>query len=425
MTKKRISVSVMRIGSLALALLTAFSFAAEAEQSDADILSAAISDVSSALREHGMSFDMNQITPSLVSALVKAVDPRGRILSKAEYEGLMNSLNGEAYTLGVKLSRTNGLPYVVGIMKEHEGAVTNLQAGDLIREVDGVDARELRVNEFISMIKSTNPAPVRLSIQRDAYETNEVTVARIKGAIPSIALAEDLPAGLCYLQVSGLSRNSGKDIVSTIRGWSEAGRYGLILDLRGSAGTDLDAVRDVAGLFGESGSILFTFRDKDDQEIALQKAEAGERISMPTMVLVDGNTAGAAEVLAAALRRSVSGAMLIGRESAGDMCIREPITLSSGDILYLATKKLVVADGTTYRGDSGIKPDVRVQLDAGQEEEYEPTITAPKKKNVDDDEKRQNRALKNRVKGDAAMRRAVDVLLGLKALNIRTVDSDS
>ena len=112
--------------------------------------------------------------------------------------------------------------------------------------------------------------------------------------------------------------------------------------------------------------------------------------------------------------------MLIGLSTSGDPLVREVVDLPNGEHLYLASKRLVVADGTIYDGWEGVKPDLTVEPTAAPAIDYEPEPPEDGKKESSDEEK-EDKMLRERVRGDETLRRAVDILLGLKALNIRGV----
>jgi C-terminal processing protease CtpA/Prc len=194
-----------------------------------------------------------------------------------------------------------------------------------------------------------------------------------------------------------------------------------VLDLRGAGGADAQSAADAASLFAESGALLFTFRDAHDQDIAVYKSNASLLLNMPAMILIDEETRGAAELLAAALAGSTRGIMLIGSVSSGDPLVREVQDLPSGEHLYLASRRLVVADGKIYNGSEGVKPDLVVAPTAVPASEYEPEPAQEGQKELSSEEK-EDKLLRERVRGDETLRRAVDVLLGLKALNIRGVE---
>ena len=139
-------------------------------------------------------------------------------------------------------------------------------------------------------------------------------------------------------------------------------------------------------------------------------------LRMPLMVLVDEETTGAAELLAAVLAGSVQGAMIIGRETAGDPLIREPVSLPTGGYALLAKRQIRTGDGTVYDGAGGVAPDVTITDAALDETVYEPEAPVLRKGKTLSDEEKEDKALRERTRNDTYLRRATDVLLGLKAL---------
>ena len=112
----------------------------------------------------------------------------------------------------------------------------------------------------------------------------------------------------------------------------------------------------------------------------------------------------------------VKGVMIIGRETSGDPMIREPRKLSTGRHALLATRQLKTADGTVYAGSNGVMPDVAITESALDETVYEPDAPVLRKGKTMSDEEKEDKALRDRTRNDTYLRRAADVLLGLKAL---------
>ena len=172
----------------------------------------------------------------------------------------------------------------------------------------------------------------------------------------------------------------------------------------------------MAAKFAPVGATLYEMDDRQGNEIAAVPAGPAPDKALPLMVLVDEETCGAAELLAAVLGGSVQGAMVIGRETAGDPMIREPKPLSTGRYALLATRQLRTADGATYSGAGGVAPDVAIGDAALDETVYEPEAPVLRKGKTMSDEEKEDKALRDRTRNDTYLRRATDVLLGLKAL---------
>ena len=172
----------------------------------------------------------------------------------------------------------------------------------------------------------------------------------------------------------------------------------------------------IASLFSPTGKSLYTLSDRGGKVLRAPKPTSAPCSSMPLMVLVDEGTTGAAELLAAVLGGSVNGAMLIGRETAGDPLIREPRQLPTGQYALLAARQLKVADGQTYVGLKGVIPDVIISDAALNESLFEPDAPVLRKGKTMTDEEKEDKALRDRTRHDTYLRRATDILLGLKAL---------
>ena len=198
--------------------------------------------------------------------------------------------------------------------------------------------------------------------------------------------------------------------------WQAAGMVGAILDLRGAGGMAAEEIPAVAARFEPAGATLYQVFDRQGRE--LESVAAGrERVAgVPLMVLVDEETTGAAERLAAVLAGGVKGVMVIGRETSGDPMIREPKKLSTGRYALLATRELKTADGASYAGASGVAPDVAITDAALNETVYEPEAPVLRKGKTLSEEEKEDKALRDRTRNDTYLRRATDVLLGLKAL---------
>lgn len=380
----------------------------------------AVKDVVTVLQKYGLPFDSREACNAAVDAVIQVADPQGRLMSESDIAQLEEEDKGVVREVGISVALTNGSFVIAEVNKDSSADLSGLKAGETVLEIDKGNVAGLKPWEVEELLRSDDPA-VLLKIQDTNGAAREVEVKPDPVQAPAIQTAEELPANLCYLRLNGIYARSGKDIVSALRGWAETGRAGVVLDLRGAGGADAQSVADTASLFAESGALLFTFRDPQDQDLETYKSSASLLLNMPAMILIDEETRGAAEVLAAALAGSTRGVMLIGSVSSGDPLVREVQPLPAGGHLYLATKRLVVADGKIYNGSEGVKPDLVVAPTALPVSEYEPEPSTDNQKELSSEEK-EDKLLRERVRGDETLRRAVDVLLGLKALNIRGVE---
>jgi carboxyl-terminal processing protease len=396
-------------------------FAQEPASVSSDDLVQVVNEVVRLFQKYGLPFDARKTRDAAVDAMIRAADPGGRLMSEADVARMKAQNKGMIHEIGIRVAWTNGAFTIREVKKDSDAERAGLKAGNIVQEIDKGNITGLKPTEVDELLRGPADQTVTLKIQ-DAHSTSRVVeVKRESFEAGPILVAEELPANLGYLKLNGIFERSGKDIVSTMRGWAETGRAGVVLDLRGAAGMDAQSAADTASLFAESGALLFTFRDSRDQTLGAYKSNSSLPLNMPAMILIDEKTRGASELLAAALAGSTRGAMLIGSVSSGDPLVREVIKLSDGEYLYLASKRLVVADGTVYTGREGVKPNLVVAPAASPAADYEPEPVVDGKKEWSEEEKEDKR-LRERVRGDETLRRAVDILLGLKALNVRGVE---
>ena len=217
------------------------------------------------------------------------------------------------------------------------------------------------------------------------------------------------PEGLAYLKVRGLFEGSGEEIESHLRALE--GRTGVILDLRGSDGADWASVIRLASPYHCPGDVLFVLQDLNRSNVSTHVAIGAGDLHVPLLMLTDRGTMCAAELLAA-LCRGAPGIMLLGAPTHGDARVRDLLDLPDGRSLYIATRKVLVEDGSAY-DDRGVQPDIRVAPLASLDTPFAGSAghgRPPSAKTTRD------RDLMMRVDGDAALRRATDILLGIRAL---------
>jgi carboxyl-terminal processing protease len=393
---------------------------ARADLATVDTIVGGVTNAVGVLDRYGLPVDAAAAQRTVVEAIIRVADPSARVLSRASYDHMMDERNGLDFISGLRISMTNGQPRVIDVMADSPAQAAGLRPGDLITGINGEDILRSDIATCSRLLRGHTAETVRVRFTRALDPTNTAEIALALMKVPAVEVAEELPNQLAYLRLNGLFAGTGKDVVTIVRGWAETGRFGVVLDLRGAKGTDLDSVVEIASLLAESEARLFAFKTVAGEETDVKRAHVGSPVNMPVMVLIDAGTAGAPEVLAAVLTDSVRGAMVVGTESFGDPMIREPVELPTGEILYLATRRLVTSGDAAYGERGGVKPDIAIDPGRRALSDYEPELAASERRALLDKELA-DRALRDRLRGDESLQRAVDVLLGLKALNLRGV----
>ncbi|NCA82028.1 MAG: hypothetical protein EOM72_04710 [Opitutae bacterium] len=372
--------------------------------------------------------EANRLAPSngtakaaLLEALIRASEPTATFLDEAELTARTQRASEREWDAGLTVAATDGLPRVAAVRADSPAAAAGILPGEFIQKVGPLELLDGTAQKFVrERLSEGDDAPLEIGVLATNEVRRVVTVERVRQTESSLADVESLPAGMGYMRAAGIHPGAGAEIAATLEQWQTDGKFGAILDLRGAGGLAEEEVGTVAmGFAVKSFGKLYEYSKRDGREVlGVGPGASGEapRLRIPLMVLVDEETTGAAELLAAVLGGGVKGAMIIGRETSGDPLIREPHKLSTGRYALLATRQLKTADGTTYSGAGGVVPDVAITAAALDETVYEPDAPVLRKGKTLSEEEKEDRALRDRTRNDTYLRRATDVLLGLKAL---------
>lgn len=355
---------------------------------------------------------------ALLEALIRASEPSATFLDEADLAARSRRLSDREWDVGLTLvAVADGLPKVAAVRADSPAAAAGIQPGDQIEKVGARSVLTGAALKYVRGLLAEGDAPgLEIGLLGADGKSRTVAVERVRRAESSLTDVEDLPAGMGYLRAAGIFEGAGAEIAAALERWRAADKFGAILDLRGANGVAEGEIAAVAALFAPTGPVLYSLADRLGNEIAVVKSAPAPKTSLPLMVLVDEETSGAAELLAAVLAGGVQGAMVIGRETAGDPLIREPKKLSTGRYALLATRQLKTPDGKLYSGAGGVQPDVVITDSALDETVYEPEAPVLRKGHSLTDEEKEDKALRDRTRNDTYLRRATDVLLGLKAL---------
>ena len=374
------------------------------------------------LTENRMAPADGEMKAALLEAMIRASDPSVVFLDDAELAARDQQLAAREWNTGLTLVAVpDNLPKVAGVQADSPAAAAGILPGEFLEKVAG---HEVLTGTALKLVRSQlaegEAATLELGVRAADGKSRTVTLERVHRGDVSLTEVEELPAGMGYLRAAGIFPGAGKEIAAALEKWQAAGLFGAILDLRGADGDAEGEIASLAeALVTTSHGALYTVSSRDGSDTRAVGTAAGSdhhKIRMPLMVLVDEETSGAAELLAAVLAGSVQGAMIIGRETAGDPLIREPVQLSTGRHALLAKRQITTAAGTVYAGAGGVAPDVAITAAALDETVYEPDAPVLRKGKTLSDEEKEDKALRDRTRNDTYLRRATDVLLGLKAL---------
>lgn len=360
------------------------------------------------LADLGLTVDPESTTRAVMLATVQAHDPQARVMTEDAWAELQRQRAGHVYHAGARLSMSNGFPVIVA------SANTNLLPGDLLVDVGTQRLERLSLPAAQKLLRAASATNLAIRVIRGG-ETNLIDIALERAPLPAIETAELLPNQTGYLKVNGLFPDTGREIVSQFRSWSETKREGIVLDLRG-AGGDCDAcIVEIASLYAPGGKFLFAYRNLRNEELQSFKATESRNIELPLMILIDRETRGAAETLAAVLHHAARSSLLLGEGTAGDFNLREAVALA-GQHVFMTTRVLDNGDGWRFNGQFGLTPDVALAGAEHLTHDYDPPVDLLDRRQRLPEEER-DATTRIRVRGDGVLERALDILTGLKTLN--------
>ncbi len=236
---------------------------------------------------------------------------------------------------------------------------SGLQEGDLIIKVDGQSVKGMELSDVVAMIKGEEGTKVLLEIMREGEsEVREVEVERREVPRQTVSY-EMLDNKIAYIRISEFDKvtvDQFTDAMATAKG---SGMLGLILDLRDNPGGNLSAVIDIARNILPEGLIVYT-EDKSGERQDYN-CDGENELTVPMVVLVNGSSASASEVLAGAIKDYEKG-VLLGTTTFGKGIVQKYLSMSDGSAVKLTTSKYYTPKGNNIHG-IGIEPDEELELD--------------------------------------------------------------
>ncbi len=290
-------------------------------------------------------------------------DPYSEYYSEEELEDVSNSNQGISYGIGayISLNEEMEMAMISGVMDDTPAQEAGLREGDIIYEVDGESTKGLSLTAVVSRVKGREGTTVHLKIYRegetDYLEMDIVRARQIETATVYWGMVEDSEIG--YLRIREFDTVTVDQYTEAMAELNENGMKGLILDLRSNPGGDLDAVVEIARKILPEGLIVYT-EDKDGNRKEYT-CDGTRELQMPLVVLVNGYSASASEILAGAIQDYNKGTLL-GTQTFGKGIVQRIYRLEDGTALRLTVSAYFTPSGRNIHG-IGIEPDIELEYD--------------------------------------------------------------
>jgi carboxyl-terminal processing protease len=296
------------------------------------------------------------LVASAARGMVTGLDPHSRLLDAAEYEQVRISTSGHYTGVGLEVRSDGDRVVVVGPIPGSAAERAGLRAGDVLVSVDGQPVTAASLDATIRRLRGAPGTPVQVTARR-AEALLPFRLLRGPVQVQSVR-ATALGDGLGYVRITQFSDRTATDLARAVRDLraADGGLRGLVLDLRDNPGGVLDAAVAVADMFLERGVIVSASGRTRDARFR-REATAGDLLAgAPLAVLVNGNSASAAEIVAGALHDH-GRATLLGARTFGKGSVQTVLPLSDGRALKLTTSRYYTPAGDSIQS-RGIEPDV-------------------------------------------------------------------
>lgn len=305
--------------------------------------------------------DQEKINKSQLKGIVASLeDPFSEYFVASEFDNFNDNLNQRYQGIGVRFDQKDNQIVVSRVFDNSPAKDNGVLSGDILIAVEGQEITGQNINQVVTRIRGEENTEVKLSFKRGETKIDK-TITRKK--IQSDLIYLDFTEKTAIIEITSFGENLDskmQKIVSQIKAKGTEVNS-IILDLRGNTGGILDQSVEVMSYFVEANSTALIEKDKDSEVILRTKFKQDNLMNYKTVVLMDGNTASASEIVAGSLRDN-TGAKLIGTKSYGKGVVQRLYNLKNGDQL-----KLTIAEWFTPKGTAinkvGLIPDITIEDD--------------------------------------------------------------
>ena len=313
-----------------------------------------------------------QLLEGAVNGMLGSLDPHSAYLTPELYKELQVDTKGSFGGLGIEITNRSGVLTVVSPIEDTPAAKAGIQPGDQIIKIDGELTKDMSLVDAVKKMRGPRGSKVTITVKREnVSQFLDFTLTRENIHIQSVKW-KNLGDGYGYVRVTQFQERTGQTLeeaISQISGGNDANLRGLVLDLRNDPGGLLSQAVQVADAFLESGMIVYTDGRLENQKQKYFAHKPGSHSDFPMIVLVNGGTASAAEIVAGALQDHKR-ALVLGMQTFGKGSVQTILPLDDQSALRLTTARYYTPNGRSIQA-TGITPDIvmenNVQLVRGGE----------------------------------------------------------
>jgi carboxyl-terminal processing protease len=373
--------------------------------------------------------DDKTLLEGAIRGMLAGLDPHSAYLNQEEFKELQVGTSGEFGGLGIEVGMEDGFVKVISPIDDTPAQAAGVKAGDLIIRLDDTPVKGMSLNDAVKMMRGKPGTPILLTIMREGVQKPlKLTITRDVIRVKSVKFRA-LDKGYGYLRITSFQNQTGEQVLKAIADLKKehgGDLKGLVLDLRNNPGGVLGAAVAVSDAFLEQGMIVYTEGRAKDAELRYTATPADALKGAPMVVLVNGGSASASEIVAGALQDHKR-AIIMGTRTFGKGSVQTIFPMSNNSAIKLTTARYYTPGGRSIQAD-GIEPDIGLKAvklveadDADREMLKEADLSGHlangngKKPKTTKDETKADDA----VGKDYALQEALNLLKGLNILQSR------
>ncbi|NNE21228.1 MAG: S41 family peptidase [Rhizobiales bacterium] len=307
--------------------------------------------------------DEEKLIDAAINGMLASLDPHSSYMNPKRFKDMQQQTRGEFGGLGIEVTMENGLVKVVAPIDDTPAARAGLRSNDLITHLNGEQILGLTLNQAVDKMRGRVKTPITLSIRRPGVdEPFDVTVVRDVIRIRSVKHEVEGEGDIGYVRISSFSEQTQSGLERSIKAVNKKMKgeiKGYILDLRNNPGGLLDQAISVSDTFLERGEVVST-RGRNASESQRYNSQSGDLTDgKPIVVLINGGSASASEIVAGALQDHKR-ATVLGTRSFGKGSVQTIIPLGSQGAIRLTTARYFTPSGESIQA-KGIVPDIRIE----------------------------------------------------------------
>lgn len=306
--------------------------------------------------------DEVSLADNAIKGMVSSLnDSYSSFMDNKTTESFNESVDGYFVGIGVTIMYSDGYNQIIKVDESGPGDKAGLKVNDIILSVDGNSVKGVYGEELTSLIKGKSGSKVKIMIKR-GNTTKTVTVKRGIIEIENVTshLLEENGKKIGYINVAVFASNTFKQFKKNLSRMEKKNAEALIIDLRDNPGGHLSQTRDILSMFFDKKTVLYELQNKN--KVSKVYSSSNDTRNYPIVILVNGNSASASEVMASCFNDNYKNATIVGTKTYGKGTVQQTVKLSSGTSFKYTTEKWLTSKGKSVDG-VGINPEINIELD--------------------------------------------------------------